>query len=138
MEKDAETKMDNKNAVVLETVREGRIMLELIRKTKRNWLGHWLRRNCLLKDAVECMVGLNGKKVRGRRRHQMIDNIMLNGLYEDTKRKSAKRVDILLVRLIKITQERITHIHFHYCRAYSNLSLVKHTGNVTNAHNKLE
>ena len=42
-----------KNAVVLERVREGRIILELIRKRKRNWLGHWLRRNCLLNDALE-------------------------------------------------------------------------------------
>ena len=45
-----------KNAVVLERVEEGRIMLELIRKRKINWLGHWLRRNCLLKDALEGMV----------------------------------------------------------------------------------
>ena len=73
------------NAVVLERVGEGRIMLELIRKRKRNWLGHWLRRNCLLKDALEGM--LNGKKVRGRRRCQMIENIMINGLYEDTKKE---------------------------------------------------
>ena len=42
-----------KNAVMLERVGEGRIMLELIRKRKGNWLGHWLRRNCLLKDALE-------------------------------------------------------------------------------------
>ena len=55
-----------KNAVMLERVREGRIMLELLRREKRNWLGHWLRRNCLLKDALEGMV--NGKTVRGRRR----------------------------------------------------------------------
>ena len=66
-------------------------MLELIKKRKRNWLGHWLRRNCLLKDALEGMV--NGKKVFGRRRHQMIDNIMINGLYEDTERKAEKRVE---------------------------------------------
>ena len=61
-------------------------MLELIRKRERSWLGHWLRRNCLLKDALECMI--NGKKIRGRRRYQMIDNIMINGLYEDTKGKA--------------------------------------------------
>ena len=42
-----------KNAVVLERVAEQRIMQELKRKRKRNWLGHWLRRNCLLKDALE-------------------------------------------------------------------------------------
>ena len=44
-------------------------------------------------DTLERMV--NGKKVRERRRrrrYQMIDNIMINGLYEDTKRKAEKRV----------------------------------------------
>ena len=78
-----------KNAVMLERVGEVRIMLELIRKRKINWLGHWLRSNCLLKNALEGMV--NVKKVRGRRRYQMIHKIMINGLYEDTKRKAEKR-----------------------------------------------
>ena len=35
---------------------------------------------------------VNGKKVRGKRRYQMTDNIMINGLYGDTKRKAEKRV----------------------------------------------
>ena len=35
--------------------------------------------------ALDGMV--NGKKFRGRRIYQMIENIMINGLYEDTKRK---------------------------------------------------
>ena len=88
-EKDGVCKMDKiKNAVVLESVGEGRIMLELIKRRKRNWLGHWLRRNCLLNDALDMV---NGKKVRGRRKYQMIDNIMINGLYEDMKRKAEKR-----------------------------------------------
>ena len=65
-------------------------MLEVLKKRKRNWLGHWLRWNCLLKVALEGMV--NGKRVRGRRRYQMTDNIMINGLYADTKRKAEKRV----------------------------------------------
>ena len=43
-------------------------------------------------SAVEGMV--NGKKVRGRRRYQIIDSIMINGLYEDTKRKAEKRVKL--------------------------------------------
>ena len=66
-------------------------MLELITKRKRNRLGHCLRRNCLLKNVLEGIV--DGKKVRGRRRYQMIDNIMINGLYEDTKKKAGKRVE---------------------------------------------
>ena len=49
-----------KNAVELERVGEGRIMLELIKKRKINWLGHWIRRNCLLNHSLEGMV--NGKK----------------------------------------------------------------------------
>ena len=84
-----------KNADVLERVGEGR-MLELT-KRKRNWLGHWLRRNCLLKDALEGMV--NGKKVHGRRKYQMINYIMINGLYADTKRKAEKRVDWRMLSL---------------------------------------
>ncbi|KAJ4435020.1 hypothetical protein ANN_23593 [Periplaneta americana] len=51
-----------RNGVMLEGVCEERMMLKLIRKRKRNWLGHWLIRNCLLKDALEGMV--NGRKVR--------------------------------------------------------------------------
>ena len=72
-------------------------MLEMIRKRKRNWLGHCLRRDCLLKDALEGLV--NGKKVRGRRRYQMVDNIVINGLYEDTKRKAEKRVERRMLTL---------------------------------------
>ena len=66
-------------------------MLELIRKRKRNWLCHWLRRNCFLKDVLEGMA--DWKNVRGRRRYQIIDNIMINELYEDMKRKTVKRVE---------------------------------------------
>ena len=57
-----------KDAVVLKRKGEGRIMLELIKKRRRNWL----RRNCLLKNALEGMV--NGEKVRDGRRYQMIDD----------------------------------------------------------------
>ena len=54
-----------KNAVVL----EGRIMLELM-KRKRNWLGHWLRRNCLLKDASR----RNGKLEESSRQKKISDD----------------------------------------------------------------
>ncbi|KAJ4447742.1 hypothetical protein ANN_09750 [Periplaneta americana] len=51
-----------RNEAVLERVGEERMMLKLIRKRKRNWLGHLLRKNCLLKDALEGMA--NGTRVR--------------------------------------------------------------------------
>ena len=103
MEKDGACKMDRqnkKNAGVLERVGEGRIMLELRKKRKINFLGHWLRRNCLLKVALEGMV--NGKNIRGRRRY-MIDNIMINGLFVDKKRKAEKRVEW---RMLRVWSER--------------------------------
>ncbi|KAJ4439518.1 hypothetical protein ANN_07642 [Periplaneta americana] len=78
-----------RNEAVLERVDEERMMLKLVRKRKRNWLGHWLRTNCLLKDALEGMV--NGRRVRGRRRYQMIDDIKIYRSYEETKRKAENR-----------------------------------------------
>ncbi|KAJ4444839.1 hypothetical protein ANN_06636 [Periplaneta americana] len=68
-----------RNEAVLERVGEERMMLKLIRKRKRIWLGHWLRRNWLLKDALEGMV--NGRRVRGRRRNQKLDDIKIYGSY---------------------------------------------------------
>ncbi|KAJ4436680.1 hypothetical protein ANN_16811 [Periplaneta americana] len=54
-----------RNEAVLEKVGEERMMLKLIRK------------NCLLKDALEGKV--NGRRVRGRRKYQMIDDIKICG-----------------------------------------------------------
>ena len=42
---------------------------------------------------------VNGKKVRGTKRYPMIDNIMINGLYVDMKRKAEKRVDWRMLHL---------------------------------------
>ncbi|KAJ4435104.1 hypothetical protein ANN_23679 [Periplaneta americana] len=63
-----------------------KMILKLIRKRERNWLGEWLRRNCLLKDALEGMV--NGRRVRGKRRCQMIDYIKIYELHAEIKRKA--------------------------------------------------
>ncbi|KAJ4430256.1 hypothetical protein ANN_22468 [Periplaneta americana] len=56
---------------------------------ERNQLGYWLRRNCVLKDALEGMV--NGRRVWGRRKYQMIDDINIYGSYEEIKRKAENR-----------------------------------------------
>ncbi|KAJ4443118.1 hypothetical protein ANN_04768 [Periplaneta americana] len=87
----------NEPPVVLERVGEERMMLKLIRKRKRNFLGHWLRRNCLLKDALEEMV--NERRILGRRRYQMIDDIKIYGLYAETKREAENRKDWRMLAL---------------------------------------
>ena len=71
MEKDGACKMyrqNKKNALGLERVGEGRIILEVIRKRKRNWLGHWRRRNYLLKDGKR-EESWRQKKISDDRRH---------------------------------------------------------------------
>ena len=42
-----------RNEEVLLRVNEQRNILHEIRKRKANWIGHILRRNCLLKQAIE-------------------------------------------------------------------------------------
>jgi hypothetical protein len=38
---------------VLHMVKEVRNIVHTIKRTKANWIGHILRRNCLLKDIIE-------------------------------------------------------------------------------------
>ena len=41
------------NDEVLAMVGEKRTISRIIRERKRNWLGRWLRRNCILRDIIE-------------------------------------------------------------------------------------
>ena len=50
-----------------------------------------------MKDALEGMV--NRKKVCGIRRFQMIDNMIINGLYEYKNWKAEKRVEWRMLSL---------------------------------------
>jgi hypothetical protein len=58
-------------------VSEQRNILHEIRKRKANWIGHILRRNCLLKEVIEGK--LQGQKEvtrrRGRRRKTLLDDL---------------------------------------------------------------
>jgi hypothetical protein len=50
---------------VLLTVKEQRIVLHEISKRKANWIGHNLRRNCLLQRVIEGEIK-GGREVTGR------------------------------------------------------------------------
>ena len=67
------------------------------KEEEKKLAGQLAKRELPLKDVLEGMV--NGKKVHDRRRYQMIDNIMINGLYEDMKRKAEKRVEWRMLSL---------------------------------------
>jgi len=66
-----------RNEEVLLRVNEQKNILHEIRKRKANWIGHILRRNCLLKQVIEGKI--NGKmevtKRRGRRRRKLLDDL---------------------------------------------------------------
>jgi hypothetical protein len=62
---------------VLLRVSEQRNILHEIRKRTANWIGHILRRNCLLKEVIEGKI--QGKKEvtrrRGRRCKKLLDDL---------------------------------------------------------------
>ena len=66
-----------RNEEVLLTVNEQKNILHEIRKRKANWIGHILRRNCLLKQVIEGKIKgqIEVTKRRGRRRKKLLDDL---------------------------------------------------------------
>ena len=64
-----------RNEDVLLRVNEQRNILHEIRKRKPNWIGHILRRNCLLKQVIEGKIigEMEVTRRRGRRRRKLLD-----------------------------------------------------------------
>jgi len=77
------------NEQVLSAVGERRKIIETIVNRKKNWIGHILRGDGLLKDVIEGRI--EGKRTRGRRRIDMIDELM-EGTYGQMKRRAEDRV----------------------------------------------
>jgi hypothetical protein len=61
------------NEAVLHRGKEEMIILHTIRRRKANWVGHILRRNCLLKHIIEGKI--SGTRRQGRRRKQLLDDL---------------------------------------------------------------
>jgi hypothetical protein len=66
-----------RNEEVLLRVNKQRNILHEIRKRKANWIGHILRRNCLLQQVIEGKVKeqIEVTRRRGRRRKKLLDDI---------------------------------------------------------------
>ena len=62
---------------VLLRVNEQRNILHEIRKRKANWIGHILRRNCLLQQVIEGKIKgqIQVIRGRGRRRRKLLDDL---------------------------------------------------------------
>ena len=72
---------------VLLRVREHRNILHEIRKRKANWIGHILRRNCLLQLIIEGKIkgGIEVTGRRGRRRRFLLDDLQERRGYSNLK-----------------------------------------------------
>jgi hypothetical protein len=83
-----------KNEEVLHSVKEERNILHKIQRRKANWIGHILRRNCLLKNVIEGKsegrTETTGR--RGRRRKELLDDIKEKRGYWKLKEKALDRV----------------------------------------------
>ena len=77
------------NEEVLRRVGEKRSMVETIVRRKKNWIGHIMRGDGLMKEVMEGK--MEGKRGRGRKRIGMIDELMENKQYGDLKRRAEDR-----------------------------------------------
>jgi replicative superfamily II helicase len=81
-----------RNEEVLHRVKEERNIVHTI-KRKANWIGHILRRNCLLKHVIEGKlegrIEMTGR--RGRRRKQLVDDLKEKRRYWKLKEEALDR-----------------------------------------------
>jgi hypothetical protein len=77
-----------RNEEVLRRVKEERNIVHAVKRRKANWIGHILRRNCLLKHVIEGKlegrIEMTGRR-GGRRRKQLPDNVKEMRKYQKLK-----------------------------------------------------
>src|ERR1043165_1287848 len=78
------------NEEVLQRVEEKRSLITTLRDRQKNWIGHILRGDSLLRDIIEGT--MEGKRTRGRPRQMMLGGMMSNG-YGELKEKAQQRIE---------------------------------------------
>ena len=82
-----------RNEEVLLRVEEQRNILHEIRKRKANWIGHILRRICLLQRVTEGKIqgGIEVTGRQGRRRRKIVDDLKERKGYSHLKEEALER-----------------------------------------------
>jgi hypothetical protein len=82
-----------RNEEVLLRVEEQRNILHEISKRKANWIGHILRRNCLLQRIIEGKIegGIEVTERRGIRRRKLLDDLTERRPYSHLKEEALDR-----------------------------------------------
>jgi hypothetical protein len=84
---------DVRNEDVLLRVKEQRDILHEIRKWKANWIGHILRRNCILQRVIEGKIQgrIEVTERKGRRRRKLLDDLKERRGYSHLKEEALNR-----------------------------------------------
>jgi hypothetical protein len=84
------------NEEVLLRVKEQRNILHEISKWKANWIGHILRRNCLLRQVIEVNIkgGIEVTGRRGRRRRKLLDDLKERRCYSHLNEEALVRTTV--------------------------------------------
>jgi len=82
-----------RNEEVSLRVKEQRNILREISKRRANWIGHILRRNCLLQKVIEGKIkgGIEVTEKRGRRRRKLLDDLKERRGYSHLKEEAVDR-----------------------------------------------
>ena len=82
-----------RNEEVLLRVNEQRNILHEIRKRKANWIGHILRKNCLLKQVIEGQIKgeIEVTRRQGRRLRKLLDELKDRRVYSHLKEEALAR-----------------------------------------------
>jgi hypothetical protein len=82
-----------RNEEGLLTVKEQGNILHEISKLKANWIGHILRRNCLLQQVIEAKIKeeIEVAERRGRRRRKLLDDLKERRGYSHLKEEAVDR-----------------------------------------------
>jgi len=112
------------NEEVRKRTDEEKSILRTIQQRKPNWLGHVSRHDGMLLTMLEGRT--MGKRQRGRRRIQMIDNIVGKESYVKTKRKEEDNKtsihDTNLLHSRSLKKKKILSVHYSFCAACPPLS----------------
>jgi hypothetical protein len=81
-----------RNEEALQRAEEERNILQTIKRRTAKWIGHILRRNCLLKHVIkgriEGRLEVIGRRGRRRRRKQLLDDLKKRRGYRKLKEKA--------------------------------------------------
>ena len=82
-----------RNEEALFSVKEQRNILHEISKRKADWIGHILRRNCLLQQVTEGKIkgGIEVTGRRGRSRRKLMDDLKKRRRYSHLKEEALDR-----------------------------------------------